>query len=226
METNAAVIEVEHLLAQVDLVLSSGRNSAEFAEWRMSGRLVLNEIFGETHLIARHFAGVTYYIPTSTIIQGWDPNAEIERLGVIAFRHGIETQRGILRSALDHLTKFGVPELAPSAGKQKTRVFISHGSAEDVLETITHFIEDDLDLDAVIVKRKPSGGASIDDRVEALMDTSDVIVILATADDQVESGAKQPRQNVIHEIGLAQAKMPDRVIYLKEDATVFRQTYP
>ena len=53
------------------------------------------------------------------------------------------------------------------------------------------------------------------------MDSCDAIIIVATADDKLENGESQPRQNVVHEVGLAQAKMPERIIYLKESGATF-----
>lgn len=45
-------------------------------------------------------------------------------------------------------------------------------------------------------------------------------IILATKDDKVQDYF-QPRPNVIHEIGLAQEKFRNRVIYLKEKGCKF-----
>ena len=48
----------------------------------------------------------------------------------------------------------------------------------------------------------------------------DCAIILATADEQVED-RHQPRPNVLHEIGLAQEILENRLIYLKEDSCEF-----
>ena len=56
---------------------------------------------------------------------------------------------------------------------------------------------------------------SVDDLVERKMTESDCVVVLATADETVK-GHKQPRLNVVHEIGLAQEKHRQRIVYLKE----------
>lgn len=52
------------------------------------------------------------------------------------------------------------------------------------------------------------------------MSQSDAVLIIATPNDQVEDKF-QPRANVIHEIGLAQNKLPDKIIYLKEETASF-----
>ena len=48
------------------------------------------------------------------------------------------------------------------------------------------------------------------------MDECDCMIVLATSDDKLDENW-QPRQNVIHEIGLGQRKFPDKIIYLLED---------
>jgi len=73
----------------------------------------------------------------------------------------------------------------------------------------------------IIVRYEPSLGKSLDDLVEEQMGTCLAVIILATKDDKVsnENGQEyfQPRPNVIHEIGLAQEKVKERIIYLKEE---------
>jgi predicted nucleotide-binding protein len=56
---------------------------------------------------------------------------------------------------------------------------------------------------------------AVDDLVEKRLGEADCAVILATADDNV-GGRMQPRPNVLHEIGLAQQRLDNRIIYLKE----------
>jgi hypothetical protein len=220
MDISEAESILDEQLAGIDSVLVGGRNSAAFARWRQTGVFGLEAIFGADHRLPKQFASVTYYIPPGTIVGGFDPTASMARAASEAFGNGIEIQRGILMSALDYLRRFGIPTPPVPAQRSKARVFVTHGHADDVLDAVVHFIEDDLQLTAVVVKREPSRGAAVDDRVEALMDSCDAVVILATADDIVGDNT-QPRPNVIHEIGLAQAKMPTRIIYLKEEGAMF-----
>jgi predicted nucleotide-binding protein len=144
----------------------------------------------------------------------------MDRRNDVRFQEGMERQRGILSSALEHVGKFGLPDVTTSR-PTGARVFISHGTAEDALDAIAHFVEDDLGLKAVVVKRSASEGAAVDDAVEGLLESCDAAVVLATADDHVGDGKMQPRPNVLHEIGLAQAKFPGRIIYLKETGATF-----
>ncbi len=98
--------------------------------------------------------------------------------------------------------------------RRNGRVFISHGIETSALQKIERFIRA-MGLEPIIVKDKASEGLALDDLIEKRMTESDCVLILATADEEVE-GRKQPRPNVIHEIGMAQEKFKDNIIYLKE----------
>jgi predicted nucleotide-binding protein len=107
---------------------------------------------------------------------------------------------------------------------QEKRVFISHGNETQALIKIERFLRG-LGITPVIVKHEPSLGKSLDDLVEEQMDTCVAVIIQATKDDKIknEKGEEyfQPRPNVIHEIGLAQEKVKEKIIYLKEEGCKF-----
>jgi predicted nucleotide-binding protein len=105
------------------------------------------------------------------------------------------------------------PPTAPRAARER-RVFVSHGKDSPALTKVERFLRD-LGVTPVIVKYGPSRGGAVDDVVEREMASCECAVILATKDDAVD-GRWQPRPNVLHEIGLAQEKLKDRLIYLKE----------
>ena len=74
----------------------------------------------------------------------------------------------------------------------------------------------------VIVKNEPNKGMSVDDKVVNNLKNCKAAIILATGDDIVNGDDLfQPRQNVIHEIGLAQQILKDKIIYLLEEDTKF-----
>jgi predicted nucleotide-binding protein len=107
--------------------------------------------------------------------------------------------------------------------EQNKRIFISHGGKHKALEKVKNFLIS-LDLEPVIVEEKPSEGKSVDDLVEERMKSCSAVIILATKDDKIEKRKKiyyQPRQNVIHEIGLAQQIFGNKIIYLKEKGCEF-----
>ena len=99
------------------------------------------------------------------------------------------------------------------------QAFISHGKESVALRKLKEFIET-LGIEPLIVKKLPSEDKDLSDKVNTYLTQADFVIILATGDDIV-GNQKQPRQNVIHEIGLAQKIHPGRIIYLLEEGTIF-----
>jgi len=99
------------------------------------------------------------------------------------------------------------------------RVFVSHGRQSGALTKLERFLRV-LGVDPIIVVQGASEGMSVDALVEKRMSESDCAIILATADDRVDN-YMQPRPNVIHEIGMAQEKFQNKVVYLKEEGCEF-----
>lgn len=104
-------------------------------------------------------------------------------------------------------------------------VFISHGKESVALRKLQTFVET-LGIEPLIVKRQASLDKDVADKVNFYLNKANFVIILATGDDTVrdtKTGApiKQPRQNVIHEIGLAQKTHPGRIVYLLEEGANF-----
>jgi predicted nucleotide-binding protein len=102
------------------------------------------------------------------------------------------------------------------------KVFISHGKGGGALEKLEKFITE-LGITPIVVKDQPNLDRDLDKKVEDCLREADFVIILATGDDELKSkpAIKQPRQNVIHEIGLAQQTHPGKIIYLLEEGTEF-----
>ena len=118
-------------------------------------------------------------------------------------------------------------EVAPESVFREvpSSVFISHGRESAALRKLKEFIET-LGIEPLIVKKQASLDKDVPDKVNFYLNQADFVIILATGDDTVrdtKTGAeiKQPRQNVIHEIGLAQKSHPGRIIYLLEEGANF-----
>ena len=109
----------------------------------------------------------------------------------------------------------------PAAPRSTTRIFISHGRPSPALESLKEFVRA-LGLEPIVVMEQASRGMSLDSKVVTSLKDCVAAVILATGDDRVEGGSRfQPRQNVIHEVGLAQQVLAGRLIYLLEVETEF-----
>jgi predicted nucleotide-binding protein len=65
-----------------------------------------------------------------------------------------------------------------------------------------------------------SEGLSVDDKVDKYIKKCAASIILYTPDDELKDGSFLPRQNVIHETGILQREMPDKIVYLKESSVI------
>jgi len=108
--------------------------------------------------------------------------------------------------------------------KTPIKAFISHGKGGGALLKLEKFIRE-LGIDPIIVKDQASSGRSVDDKVQECLGKADFVIIFATGDDIIkktkDKEIRQPRQNVIHEIGLAQTTHPNKIIYLLEERADF-----
>jgi predicted nucleotide-binding protein len=99
------------------------------------------------------------------------------------------------------------------------KAFISHGKESVALTKIEKFLRA-LGIEPLIVKEQPSLDKTTDDKVNYYLSQANFVIILATGDDKIEDKL-HPRQNVIHEIGLAQKTHSGKIIYLLEENTEF-----
>ena len=88
---------------------------------------------------------------------------------------------------------------------EKPKIFISHGYAGDSLNIFRSFLES-LEFEVIVVIDEPSSGMTLSDKVKSYIHESDCIVVIATPDNKDEATSTfQPRANVSHEIGCAEA---------------------
>jgi len=101
------------------------------------------------------------------------------------------------------------------------KIFISHSNKYQYICDHFESLLRSLGFEPVVVEKMPDFGRSWspNEKVRYFMDRCDAVLVLGTPDDEV-GGKFQSSQNVIHEIGLAQA-LSKNVIYLKEKTTDF-----
>ncbi len=99
------------------------------------------------------------------------------------------------------------------------KAFISHGKESRALTKVAEFLRT-IGIEPIIVEERPTLDKALPDKVDFYLNLSDLVVIVATGDDKIE-GKLYPRQNVIHEIGLAQKTHAGKIIYLLEEKTEF-----
>ena len=130
----------------------------------------------------------------------------------------------IVSQVIAHLNRIqAVPTKSDSIAH---RVFIGHGRAPDWRELYI-FLSERLNLKVDEFERVPTGGVSIKERLEQMLDSSCFAFLVLTAEDEIAEGEqseeedktrKQARMNVVHEAGLFQGRLGfERAIILLEN---------
>jgi len=101
---------------------------------------------------------------------------------------------------------------------RRPKAFISHSGNTPALTELRDYL-DELDIEKIIVIKKPNVDREINTKVEIYMDEADFVIILATGDSKDRNGNTIPAGNVVHETGLAQGKLKfkGKIIYLLEE---------
>jgi predicted nucleotide-binding protein len=179
----------------------------EYLPWRRNIEDILESAFGVTSTEYKRVADV--HIETTG-------TREAIQRAYIALVHTIQQEVDSIIQKYEILGLEVKPativELAPKA-------FISHGKESVALTKLEEFLST-LGIETLIVKERPSLDKTVNEKVNYYLEQADFVVVLATGDDEFE-GKLHPRQNVIHEIGLAQKTYQGRIIYLLEEGTEF-----
>ena len=100
---------------------------------------------------------------------------------------------------------------------EREKVFIGHGKSAEWLK-LNHFITGTLRLPCDEFNIEPTAGVQTVNRIEQMLRTAKMAFLVMTADDRHEDGSMHARENVVHEIGLFQARLGHlRAIVLIED---------
>lgn len=221
MEIDQAIGILDQALAKIEPLRQSRPFSPAHVEFVQTTGLELARIFGPDSVPSRNFNRIDYQSIGTFIANASTMDEERARRRAEAYIRGLDAAEGILLSASGQLKTHGVDKILIASRLRSGggRVFISHGKPSAALTKLERFVRA-MGLEPVIVALGPSEGLSVDALVDKRMSDSDCAIILATADDQVGQ-YRQPRPNVIHEIGLAQEKLANKVVYLKEDGCDF-----
>lgn len=212
---------VRAALAKIPGLRASSPRTAEHTAFVQTTGMQLARVFGGQSPITLNFSSVIYHDRGGWVSNVADLKRDAASYSAGAYQAGLTAAEGILRSAEEILLDEDAEQVlrASRVREDGAKVFISHGHAPDVLDRVEKFVRS-LGLHPVVVVHEPSEGMSVDALVEARMAESDCVIVLATADDVV-GATKQPRPNVIHEIGMAQQMLGTKVIYLKERDCTF-----
>jgi predicted nucleotide-binding protein len=194
-----------------------------FSAWKGNVRAILFNGLGDSaNLLLHQFDMATRGLPMpeNIIHPGYDKPIFEHR-----FVQLLPNVEKTLENIIWQLETFGTPYVPPKGEEISPKAFISHGGESAALRKLREFLET-LGIELLIVKEQPSLDQDLPDKVNLYLSQADFVIILATADDTVKDKitgkeTKQPRQNVIHEIGLAQKTHSGKIIYLLEEGAEF-----
>ena len=96
------------------------------------------------------------------------------------------------------------------------KVFIGHGRSP-VWRELKDYIEDVLELEVVEFDEVATAGMDIQDRLNQMLKSANFAILVMTGEDKQPDGTLRARQNVVHELGLFQARLgPERSVVLLE----------
>ena len=146
-----------------------------------------------------------------------DPGGS-ERRWQFLFESKLPEVEAMVEGIICELETFGLPDARIEAqiSGERPKVFIAHCGVAPSLSKVRDFLKD-LDVEPIIVEDKPSSGMALDDKVPFYLGKADCMIALATSDE----GQARTCQNVIHEIGLAQGRFPNRIIYFLEEGVEY-----
>ncbi len=208
MDKGRAIELLKQTLTKVSHLRGLHHGNQEFNLWHMEVRDIIKAGLEPDDLNKLGSPRATHY-------QGSDEEYQKEYLDWLG-----DYETG-LKSIIRKYEILGIPETYDSttAVADKPKAFVSHGKGEGALLKLERFLNE-LGVQPIIAKDQPNLDRTVDKKVEDCLSEADFVIILATGDDKVEDKL-QPRQNVIHEIGLAQKTHAGKIIYLLEEGAEF-----
>lgn len=102
---DAAIAEIDRLLECITPLSQQRRLCAEHSRWIARTLILLEEVFGRNSQYYVAFNSFRWHETSTIVVEGWDPAAAIEHKHQQAYRSQLETARGLLLAARDHLER-------------------------------------------------------------------------------------------------------------------------
>ena len=217
MDKGKALELLREALEKVHDLRKPSYDNKEFERWRKDVLYILEDGFSKDSNEYKRFAD-------AVILVRYSSDAEQREANLRA----LDSYEDALKSILRNYEILGIPAIAetvvvtPPPGMiiaELPKAFIAHGGVHFVLDKLKNFLSA-LGVEPIVVEEQPSTDMTVDEKVEFYLGEADCAIILATADDEID-GKLHPRQNVVHEIGLAQKALPGKIIYLLEQYAEF-----
>ena len=101
--------------------------------------------------------------------------------------------------------------------RKNVKIWLIHGGASSFWERVGNFLVRDLHLQYVEFNDPNASRVDIQRRIEQMASSAQIGVAVMTAEDRTNDGKLRARQNVIHEIGIAQGRFGfDGVVILRQ----------
>ncbi len=145
---------------------------------------------------------------------------EVQMVGSVADRY---SRLQLLALARDIEQIFAIRSLSEQAtlavAPQETRVFISHGRAQDWRE-IQAYIERDAKIPTLELEQQPDEGRTAQHKLFDEANKCSFAVVVMTEEDMDAAGITRARENLIHEIGYFQGRYgTNGICLLHEEGT-------
>ena len=147
-------------------------------------------------------------------IRSWNPGSLLSKAGARVTK--LPTGWKLLPAGYGYLERQGAltaPLLQEEAadtsameGSPVYRVTICHGRSP-LWREIKEFLRDNYKVEVQEFNSRTVVGLSTKERLLGLLDTTDIALILLTAEDEQLDGSRHPRLNVAHEVGLFQGRL-------------------
>ena len=158
--------------------------------WIMKVRSVLGRTYGEN----------------TPEVDSWCPRQSVDPPTM--------TPREKISSRLPQLERFAALLAVPGGA---VKVFIGHGRSAEWLK-LRIFLSQTLNLQCDEFNIEATAGIQTANRIDAMLSAARMAFLVMTAEDQHADKTLHARENVIHEVGLFQAKLgPQRAIVMLEN---------
>jgi len=199
-----ALHRLRELRSQGESIDYSWQGTEKLKEWKNDVEAALRHGFGQNAPQIKTFKDIQYspmVFTSSTPESTWES----------AFTRGIGSGRAVVTSAIRELEHFsvdddsGAPGTVSASQSHIRRVFVVHGHDNEIKETVARFLEK-LGFETIILHERPSGGATVVEKIEDNANVGYAVVLLTPDDiggDVTTPGKLNPRarQNVILELG-------------------------
>ncbi len=157
--------------------------------WIMRARAILGRVYGEN----------------TPEVEFWCPRQNVDPAAI--------TPQNKIASRLPHLERFAATLTVP---RDAVKIFIGHGRSPE-WRKLQIFFSQKLCLPCDEFNIEPTAGLQTATRIESMLTSARMAFLVMTAEDRHADGTTHARENVVHEIGLFQAKLgPTRAIVLLE----------